>query len=127
MNDDELWAALTPDSMNETIAAHADDDLLAVGDAHDHVMGSERTAAYRGHAIVVRTTYAITVDGAPFEIAINVDNAGRVHYHGLPTRDFRSVIALVKKAIDVFPDDFGHGHDAPATPVEHGHHHGGGA
>ena len=60
----------------------------------------------------------ITVNGRPFDIHVVVDNAGRVFYHGLPTRDFPSVIALVQKAIDQFPDDFGagaghggHGHD----------------
>jgi hypothetical protein len=46
-----------------------------------------------------------------------------VHYHGLPTRDFSSAVALVQKAIDYFPEDFpsggsAHGHGEPS---EHSH------
>ena len=72
----------------------------------------------------------ITVNGAPFDVHLTVDNAGRVHYHGLPTRDFPSVIGLVEKAIDVFPDDFttqpgGPGEPGQETPGT-GHQHGGG-
>jgi hypothetical protein len=65
-----------------------------------------RYASYEGHDITVRTTYEIKVDGEPFAVPVTVDNNGRVHYHGLPTRDFASVIDLVKKAIDTFPEDF---------------------
>ena len=65
-----------------------------------------RYASYKGHQIAVRTTYEITVDGRPFAIHVTVDNSGRVHYHGLPTRDFPSLIGLVQKAIDMFPADF---------------------
>lgn len=80
-------------------------------------MTSVRQAEYRGHQIVVRTTYEITVDGRPFDVHLTVDNGGRVHYHGLPTRDFPSVIGLVEKAIAVFPADF------TGTPAEHAKDH----
>lgn len=119
MKRSELRSALTPEAIKATIDAQPDDVVTV--EHHDHSMGSERTVTYKGHEIVVRTTYAITVDGQPFEAAINVDNGGRVHYHGLPTRDFSSVIALVKKAIDVFPSDFADHPDHP--PADHGHMH----
>lgn len=50
---------------------------------------------------------------------MTVDNGGRVHYHGLPTRDFPSAIDLVKKAIDFFPDDFDERDEAGGSP-DHG-------
>ncbi len=72
----------------------------------------------------MRTTYEITVDSAPFDVHLTVDNGGRVHYHGLPTRDFASVIGLVEKAIDVFPDDFANRPEAVPHPHDAGHEHG---
>ena len=80
---------------------------------------SVRSATHKGHDIVIRTRYEIEVDGQPFAPLINVDNAGRVQYHGLPTRDFASMVDLVKKAIDTFPDDFP---DHPAELPNHDHH-----
>jgi hypothetical protein len=80
------------------------------------------SARPKGHQITVRTTYEITVDGRPFAIHATVDDNGRVHYHGLPTRDFPSIIGLIQKAIDMFPDDF----PEPAwkaDPDNGSHHH----
>ena len=86
---------------------------------------SVRSATHKGHDIVIRTRYEVEVDGQPFAPLINVDNAGRVQYHGLPTRDFASMVDLVKKAIDTFPDDFPEPpihphHDHPDTPHDGG-------
>jgi hypothetical protein len=116
---DELRAAAQPKAVRAAIKAAG--DLTSAGHLHHGDLTSVRTAKHRGHEIVVRTMYEITVDGHPFDVALTVDNSGRVHYHGLPTRDFASAIALVKKAIDQFPDDF-------AVPDEPGAgaHHGGG-
>jgi hypothetical protein len=120
MTDDaDLKAAAAPEAMRAALAARADELLMA---AHPHrtaALADVREAEYRGHRIEVRTSYAITVDGRPFDIHVVVDNEGRVFYHGLPTRDFPSVIALVQKAIDQFPDDFGPEAD-PGGPG-HGH------
>lgn len=82
-----------------------------------------RYASYKGHQIAVRTTYEITVDGRPFAIHVTVDNNGRVHYHGLPTRDFPSIIGLIQKAIDMFPEDFP-GPASKPDPDDGSHHHG---
>ena len=98
----ELVAAAQPDAVRDALAVNA---ALISHAGHAHGGGdltSVRDAEYKGHRIVVRTTYEITVDGRPFVVHLTVDNAGRVHYHGLPTRDFASVVGLVQKAIDVF-------------------------
>jgi hypothetical protein len=89
---------------------------------HDHHGGdraqtvSVRTAEHRGHRISIRAVYEIEVDDQPFNPQVIVDNAGRVHYHGLPTRDFASLVDLVKRAIDTFPEDF---REEPEPPTEH--------
>jgi len=127
----DLVAASQPEALRAALAANAD-KLQHAAEEHHGGGGLEsvRQATYKGHEIVVRTSYAITVDGRPFNVHLTIDNDGRVHYHGLPTRDFPSVIGLVEKAIDVFGDEFGPP-DQPADPEPepepHGHDHPGGA
>ena len=122
MTDDaDLKSAAAPEAMRAALAARADEISLA---GHPHQTGAladVRQAEHRGHRIEVRTSYSITVDGRPFDIHVVVDNEGRVFYHGLPTRDFPSVIALVEKAIDQFPDDFGPVGDPGGTGQGHPH------
>jgi hypothetical protein len=121
-DDPDLRSAVAPDAMRAALAARADELSMAAHPHHTSALADLREAEYRGHQIEVRTSYAITVDGRPFDIHVVVDNDGRVFYHGLPTRDFPSVIALVEKAIDQFPDDFGPGADPGGAG--HGHPHG---
>lgn len=102
----DLRAGVDPDAVRTALAAHVDDLATATAPHHTAGLASVRHALHRDHEIEVRTTYTITVDGRPFDVHLTVDNAGRVHYHGLPTRDFASVIDLVAKAIDAFPEDF---------------------
>lgn len=122
----------------EKIVAAVADQVAAAGGSlpHTHHEGahpeavSVRKVNYRGHDILIRTRYEIEVDGRPFAPAVTVDLGGRVHYHGLPTRDFSSMVDLVRKAIDTFPEDFAPaaadgpgadpGHDVSARA---GHHH----
>ena len=73
---------------------------------HQHGGESVRTADYKGHHIIVRTTYDITVDGKPVTGHIALTNDGRLHYHPVPNASFDSAIDLVKNLIDVFPEDF---------------------
>lgn len=120
----DLTAASSPEQIAGAVAANAADDVASGHAGHTHGpsgdLESVRTARHRGHEIVVRTRYTIEVDGRPFTPHVVVDNDGRVMYHGLPTRDFASVIALVEKAIDVFAADFPPpGEPGPAHP----HHH----
>jgi hypothetical protein len=115
-------AAAQPDEIRKALAANAE-QIAGAGHAHGSGdLSSMRYASYRGHQITVRTTYEITVDGQPFAIQVTVDNNGRVHYHGLPTRDFASIIGLVQKAIDMFPEDFSESGSEP-DPDDGSHHH----
>lgn len=119
----DLVAAAQPEAVRAALASHADELAQAAGQHHGGELDSIRRATHKGHEIVVRTSYQITVDGRPFDVHLSIDNGGRVHYHGLPTRDFASVIDLVAKAIDTFADDF----DGPGgdTDDDDGHDHGG--
>ncbi|MGQ0778558.1 MAG: hypothetical protein ACT4NY_29795 [Pseudonocardiales bacterium] len=128
----DLVAASQPDALRAALAANADKLQHAAEEHHGGELESVRQATYKGHEIVVRTRYEITVDGQPFNVHLTIDNDGRVHYHGLPTRDFPSVIGLVEKAIDIFGDEFGPGSpdqppDPDPEPHPHGHEHPGGA
>ena len=67
---------------------------------------STREAEYKGHKIIIRTTYEITVDGQPVTGHINVSNDGDVQYHAIPNFSFGSAVDLVRKLIDVFPTSF---------------------
>jgi hypothetical protein len=72
---------------------------------------STREADYKGHHIVVRTRYEVEIDGKPLMGHMGVNDAGAVHYHPVPNMSFASALDLVRKVIDVFPEDFGP--DAP--------------
>ena len=66
-----------------------------------------RETEYKGHHIVVRTKYEVEVDGKPVMGHLGVNDEGSVHYHPIPNLRFDSALDMVKKIIDVFPDDFG--------------------
>ena len=127
MDRQTLRQASQPTAFTKALKARKDELVTAGGHHHDASTSSVREAEYKGHRIMVRTTYEVTVDGQPFDVAMSVDNDGSVHYHGLPTRAFPSVIGLIQKAIDLFPDDFtgtadsGHDHDHDGH-MPGGHH-----
>lgn len=120
----DLAAASQPDAVRRSLADKADELRGAGHGHHDGGQASVRTVSYKGHDIVIRTTYEITVDGQPFDANVSVDNSGRVHYHGLPTRNFPSTVDLVKKVIDAFPDEFDHGPPPDSPTHDHGDDHG---
>ena len=107
----ELAAAVERETLEATLAAKVHDLETAADEEQGAGPTSVRRATYAGHVIVVRTTYEITVDGEPFAVRPDVDNAGRVHYPGLPTRDFASVVELVACVIDQFPGELGDNDD----------------
>lgn len=80
---------------------------MAKSHEHQH-MSSEtiRETDYKGHHIVVRTTYQIEVDGIPITGHMGVSNDGKVHYHPIPNMSFASALDMVKQLVDAFPDDF---------------------
>jgi hypothetical protein len=123
MDPDRWTSAAEPEAVVASLLEAAD-DLRHAADAHHHMMPSVRTETYKGHDIVVRTSYQITVDGRDFPIAPSLNNAGMVHYHGLPTRSFPSAVDLVKDAIDTFPEDFGAGAGDPGDGTGSSHMHG---
>jgi len=85
---------------------------------HRHMASeSMRETDYKGHHIIIRTTYSIEVDGVPVTGHVGVTNDGRVHYHAVPNAAFPSAIDLVKQLIDIFPDDFG---STEGPPDPHG-------
>jgi hypothetical protein len=95
--------------------------------AHEHGMqhmgGAEtvREDEYKGHKIVIRTRYQIEVDGHPVTGHLGVTNDGRVHYHAVPNLSFPSAVAMVRRLIDAFPDEFpgaegGHEHPMGCGP-----------
>ena len=117
MKRDEFARDATPDSLAEHVARNAP-AMQQTGHAHGGDMESVRETTYRGHHIVIRTSYHIEVDGVPVEGHLGVTNDGRVHYHVVPNLSFASAVDLVKQLIDAFPDDFrqeGHAHE------EHSH------
>ncbi|MDK2741383.1 MAG: hypothetical protein H8K03_14345 [Nitrospira sp.] len=85
-----------------------------------HRAESVRTAEYRGHHIVVKTRYAIEVDGRPVMGHLGVTNDGHVHYHPVPNLSFASAVDMVKAIIAVFPDRF----PKKAKPKKQGGMHG---
>ncbi len=113
----ELVEATTPDSLVEHVKQAAT-TIREAGHGHHGTMESVREATYRGHDIVIRTSYQIEVDGTPITGHMGVTNDGQVHYHAVPNLSFASAVDLVKQLIDTFPADF-----QSADSPEDGHHH----
>lgn len=83
-----------------------------VADMHAHMQEpstSTREADYRGHHVVIQTTYKVTVDGQPFNAGLGVTDDGRVFYHGMPNVGFDSAVDLMKAVIERFGDEFAGG------------------
>jgi hypothetical protein len=100
--------SITPPTA-KSIAAYVKRNAAKVKKAQrpmHEAMGSVREADYKGHHIVIRTTYSIEVDGVPLMGHMGVTDDGHVHYHPVPNASFASAVDLVKELIDVFPDDF---------------------
>ncbi len=87
-------------------------------EGHERMLETVREDDYRGHHIVIRTTYRIEVDRRPVTGHLGVTNDGRVHYHAVPNLSFASAVDLVRRLIDTFPDEFERG-------ARDGHHHDG--
>ena len=119
MKRSELARAATAEAIVERVAEQGA-QLPRQDQGHDHGHGmpmeSTREATYRGHHIVIRTTYHIEVDGMPIEGHLGVTNDGQVHYHAVPNLSFASAVDLVKQLIDTFPEDF----EAGTDPHGHG-------
>lgn len=107
---------LDSDSEPRKLAAYLSG--LAASGMHEHGHGaaveSVREDEFKGHHIVVRTTYSLEVDGRVLEVPLMVDNDGNVRCHSLPNYQFVSAIDLVHQLIDTYPDEFKK--DSPPAP-----------
>jgi hypothetical protein len=96
-----------------------------VGAHHHEVV---RVDMYDGHRIEIRSTYTIEVDGVAVTAQMHVDNDGNVVCHAIPVYRSASMIDVVRRLIEVFPDDFpkpSAKRKRPTPPAMH-HDHGGG-
>lgn len=84
---------------------------------HSGALESIRRAEHKGHRIVIKTTYEITVDGKPLATHVHVTNDGKLHSHALPNYVFASAVDLIRTIVDLFPGEFPSG--------DHGADHGG--
>ena len=98
-------ASPTPQSIAAYVRKNAEQVKRAQKHRHGE-MDSVREADYAGHHIVVRTRYRVEVDGHMLMGHMGVTNDGQVHYHPVPNLAFSSAVDLVKRLIDIFPDDF---------------------
>ena len=121
--------ATNPTEENPTprsIAAYVKSNAARVRKAQQMHHGESvvtREADYKGHHILVRTKYQVEVDGKPLMGHMGVTDSGSVHYHPVPNLSFASALDLVKKVIDVFPDDFSPGAKPDAKPgMDHASH-----
>src|SRR4051794_19171769 len=73
---------------------------------HHGPMTSVREDDFRGHKIVIKTTYDITVDGKSLPVHLMVSNDGEIHCHALPNYQFLSAVDTIRALITNFPDDF---------------------
>ena len=79
------------------------------GEHGDHERGklfSIRKATYKGHQIAIKTLYEIEIDGKSYNAHFTVDNKGVVRCHALPTYGASSVVDLIERLIDLFPNAF---------------------
>ena len=83
----------------------------------DSASTTVREVRHKGHRIRIETTYRITVDGRPVGGHVEVNNAGRVHYHSIPNQEFDSAVDMAKRIVDLAqPED-------ASQPGQHVPHH----
>jgi hypothetical protein len=119
-------AAPTPKSIAAYVKRHSAKAKKVLADAHKHGPAETiREVEYKGHRIVIGTTYRIEVDNHAVGGHFVVTDEGQVQCHALPNYTAPSAVDLVKAMIDVFPEDFsgdaggGHGHGEHHHTEEH--------
>lgn len=65
-----------------------------------------RETEYGGHTVRVETQYKILVDGKLLQPQLILNSMGQVMTHAMPYEQFSSVIDLICRLIDRFPDEF---------------------
>ena len=115
----------TPESIAAHVKSHAARARKAQQMQHEDSVVT-REDEYKGHHIVVRTHYEVEVDGKPLTGHLGVSDSGLVHYHPIPNVSYESALEMIRKIIDVYPDDFapGGGHeDHTHEHPDHTHEH----
>lgn len=115
MEQRDVARAVTPEAATERFARFSP-ALRQLRHEHGGPTETVRRSTYRGHEIVIRTSYHIEVDGIPVDGHVGVGNDGQVHYHPIPNLSFASAVDLVEQLIEAFPEDFG----PPQTAVDEG-------
>jgi hypothetical protein len=122
MDLDRLDEAVSPDEQAAAVERYRA-RLEQLNAAHQHGEQSVREVTYGKHTIRITTTYDIEVDGQPVTGHLLVTNEGTLHYHAIPNQEFPSAVDMVKRMIDLAPDQFP---EVPPTGGHpgHQHHHG---
>jgi hypothetical protein len=122
---DDLTAP-TPESIAAYVKRQSARARKVLAGAHAHgPPETVREFEYKGHRIVIGTTYRIKVDSHVVGGQFVVTDEGQVQCHALPNYTAASAVDLVKSMIDVFPEDFsgdagggGHGHGRRTHKME---------
>ena len=107
----------TPESIAGYVKTHAKRVKSMLSMQHHAIQETVREMDYKGHHIVIGTTYRIEVDGRSLGGHFIVTDDGQVQCHALPNYTFLSAVDTVKTLIDTFPEDF-----SGAAPPNHGMH-----
>jgi hypothetical protein len=118
MDFDRLDEVVSPREQAAAVE-HYRADLQRLHEPHHHGETTVREDSYRGHTIRIVTTYEIEVDGLPVTGHLLVTNEGSVHYHAIPNQEFASAVDMVRRMIDLAPEQF----PEPPPPGSHGDHH----
>jgi hypothetical protein len=127
MDFDRLDEVVSPQEQAAGVEHHRT-DLQRLHEPHHHSNTTVREVTHGTHTIRVVTSYEIEVDGQPVTGHLLVTNEGTVHYHAIPNQEFTSALDMVKRIIDLapeeFPDPSAHPTDHHGPEGEHTHHDG---
>ena len=104
MQPKKLTTAAAPTKLGDYLARTS--ERSSAHGAHGGGAESVRKDSYNGHAIEIRTTYEVFVDGKKIRAPLAVDASGQVHCHSLPNYQSASAVDMVKALIEGFPDEF---------------------
>jgi hypothetical protein len=89
------------------------------GSMHDKSM---RKFSHKGHEISIATIYQIKIDGRMVHLPLQVAQDGHVHSHAIPNYSESSAVDIVRKIIDLFPEDFEKKRGRRPAGGQHGSH-----
>ena len=75
------------------------------GEHHDMPIESIREFVHKNHKVSIKTAYEIDIDGKRLTGHVYVDDFGNISCHSFPAYSFSSIVDLIKKIIDKFPEN----------------------